>query len=327
MRLFARAWRLSGAGWGIPLAIFPFALWFSLAWWINPDHVYGTFIRKEIVDRVLGIGDDPASSHSLWDFVITLPAMPGTFIIRYFPWTIFFIGALVDLFGKKRCDRKRGLPDMALDRDDHQKVDQYDRALTLRIWLISAIVSTIVPIVFFSFSIGKRGDYIAASFIPASILVAYWFNHLGLQLACKRPRLVPILAMVTIAVLGYCAFTINLPARYPLGESLWEFAKTVRPVIDDTTNPLPVEFYRTGRNPIQSLLYRSQIDHAEVSARRLQEEKPFYLFVRSKYLDEFKNQTQISHWQMSKIAQSRPAAGSPNSKPYQVFLYRMTPKG
>ena len=326
IKTITRAARLSGAAWGIPLAILPFALWFFLAWTINPDHVYGTLIRKEIVDRILGLGSDPASTHSPWEFLITLPAMPASFFARFLPWSIFFLAALLDLFGRKRPDRIRGLPEPSTSNNNTQSLTNTDNhTAALRIWLISSIISTIIPIAFFSLSIGKRGDYIAASFIPASMLIAYWANHLGLQLAVIKPKLFPIIATVTVAALGLSAFSYNLPAKYPLGSELWNFARKVRPVIDDNKNPLPVSFYRTGRTPIQTVLYRSQSDTPDAVKQLTQSNKPFHLIIRAKYLDEFNQQPWIKNWTKKEIVRSTPTPGDPNSKPYQVFLYTLTP--
>lgn len=329
-RRTSRALRDSGAWWGVVVAILPFAMWMYLAWGVNPDHVYDVLIREEVTDRLLGIGSE-GTKYGPWDFLVTLPAMPWAFVSRFFPWSILFCGSLIDLFGRPARGRVRGLArDGAAGGTGRARVSS-----EIRVWLISCLVGTFVPIVVFTFSAGKRGDYVASSFIPASILTAWWLNHLGFRLGKRMLSLVGLGALITLVGLGVFAFRFNLPVEYPLGNALWKFAGEARPIVESGAGTsgegkaMAVEFYQTGRNPLQTVLFRSQLDDPEATARRVERREAFWLFVQARDVEALRREawvTAVGGWRFEEVARSDRTMSDPTAKPLEVVLFRATPK-
>jgi len=326
-----RALRVTGASWGVVVAILPFAAWMYLAWRVNPDHVYNVLIREEVTDRLLGIGAK-GTKHGPWDFLVTLPAMPWAFVSRFFPWSILFFGALIDLFGRPARGRVRGLTTDGAEGG----VGRARVSSEVRVWLVSCLVGTFIPIVVFTISAGKRGDYVASAFIPASILTAWWLNHLGFRLGKRMPHLVGLGAAMTLAGLGVFAFLFNLPVKYPLGDALWKFAGEARPRIegdggggDEGDCEMTVEFYQTGRNPLQTVLFRSQSDDPGVVSKRAAKGNPFWFFVRARDIEAVGSEVWVTAgagWRFEEVARSERTMSDPTAKPMEVVLFRVEPK-
>ncbi len=296
-------------GWiGFPLALLPFGVWLYSAYQINPQHVYEVLIREEVVDRMLGIGAE-GTKNGPWDFLRTLPNMSLIFITRFFPWSIFFIVGMAELLRPKSPESE------AADRPSNGT----------RLWLTSCLVGTMMPILLFTLSAGKRGDYIALSIIPASVLVAWSLCHLGKQWGRRRPEWIVGVAGMMLVSFGVYAFQFDLPVRYPLGDALIEFAAEVRPILEDTENHQAIEFYDTGRNPLQTLLHQSRLDDPTMAAAALAAGKPFWLLVRTRDLNQLQAEPWAASADFTEVARSKAVASDHTAKIVEVVLYSVLP--
>ncbi len=308
--------RISYAWVGFPLALVPFGIWFYLAYQINPEHVYEVLIREEVIDRMLGIGAE-GTKNGPWDFLRTLPNMPLIFVTRFFPWSIFFIVGMVELL--RRGQRLTGWIAGDADRVDELPVET-------RLWLVACLVGTIVPIVVFTLSAGKRGDYIALSIFPASVFVAWALCHLGAQWGERRSGLVAGLAGVMLVSFGVYAYQFDLPVRYALGDALIAFAKEVRPMLEDDDDQRAVELYRTGRNPLQTLLHQSRLSDPAMAAAAMEAGEPFWLLVRARDLEQLRAEPWAAAGEFVQVARSEAAASDQTAMIFEVVLYSVVPR-
>lgn len=320
--------RFSGALWGIPLLIFIVGLWVWMAYQADPEHVSNVLLQKETMRRIPGIGDT-TSDYGQWYWLRTSMNMPFYFMMRYLPWSICFIGALIDFFGKASSgtDKVRGMP--------HDS--RYNPVA--HIWLKGSLIFTILVIVFFSPVGGKRADYIASAYASASIVVGWWFTHLGFRIGRKRPWIVVFLAIITLSGLIIYDNTFGYNYKNQVSDICESFALHARDIIEsDTETKLPVEFYGLGGTPIQSLMNRSQpdllrsatfatqsvlVDH--MNERLLSGSEPFWLIVQSWHMQELYTQEAAVRWQFKEVFRSEAASANQNQSPYEIVLLQVIP--
>lgn len=145
------ALRELGAVWAVP-SIALACGWPLAAYTIDPGHVVDQLWGNEFAGRVTGAGPEGGGRGAI-EIVTGLPKMPLYFIARFAPWSIVAIVAMVALLGPVRSRRPR---------DPTWPV------------VCSAATWTVLTLVLFSFSSGKRADYIAPAFPAAAILAAWW---------------------------------------------------------------------------------------------------------------------------------------------------------
>lgn len=305
--------RISGGWLGLPLSLLPFGVWVLLAYQINPVHVYEVLIREEVVDRMLGIGAE-GTKHGPWDLLRTLPKMPFVFLTRFFPWSIFFIAGLFE-FARR----------MSAGVSTAGAEDTKEIAASTQLWLTACLVGVVLPILFFTFSAGKRGDYIAISFVPAALFVAWALNQRGILGEARRAALIATVSAATLFGLAVYAFYFDFAVRYPLGDALTDFAAEVRPLIEADADERAVEFYCTGRNPLQTLLHQSRLSTPEAVAERFEAGAPFWLFVRQRELEALFAEPWAASGVYEEVARSRPTASGESSKMVEVILYSVVP--
>lgn len=310
----ARALRTCGAVWGIPLALSVTGVWLLLVWRIDPDHLYRTLIREEFVDRALGTGEEGVKEGP-WDFVRTALNMPLYFLTRFLPWSIFFLGALYDLRGS------RGAAGPAEVETPPPVPGPVPDALD---WVRSGVVYTFFVVLAFTLAAGKRSDYIASAYVSASLVTAWCLSHLGWRLARTAPSAVIGLAGVTVAALILHDRMNGYSVKYPLSASLRSFARQVRPMVEEES--LPMEFYRTGAAPIQTMLHRSQpviLDPAGL-VERIESHGRVWLIAADRGADEVLAQALQRHWRIEELATSSPAKASEAAPAVVMTLYHIT---
>lgn len=302
--------RECGALWGLPLVFVVTAAWLALVWRIDPSHLYDTLLREEFVERALGTGEEGVKEGP-WDFIRTALNMPLYFISRFLPWSVFFFGVLLDLRAQRRGE-PRGLPAAAARG-----------AFDPRWWVTSAVTWTVLVIAAFTLAAGKRADYIASAYVPAALAVAWGLGHLGWALARRFPAAVAALAIATLAGLIVHDRVNGYAVKYPLSESLRDFAREVRPIIE--RQPVALEFYRTGAAPLQVMLHRSQpvLLNVEDLAARMESHGEAWLIASDRSADEALAEAGRRGWTVQEVASSEPAKGSVAAPPLQMRLYRV----
>lgn len=311
-----RALRACGALWGLPLVLGVTGMWLALVWRIDPDHLYNTLIREEFVDRAMGTGEEGVKEGP-WDFIRTALNMPLYFLSRFLPWSVLFLGALYDLRTSRGAE---GTPEGATDPMPQVPGPKSQ----VRHWMTSGTVYTFLVIIAFTLAAGKRSDYIASAYVSASLIAAWCLGHLGWRLARTSPATVLCLAAATLAALILHDRINAFAARYPLSESLRAFARQVRPMVE--AEALPVEFYRTGAAPIQTMLHRSQpvVLDAVGLVERMESHGRAWLIAADRGTGEVHTEALKRRWRIEVRATSTPAKASKSASPVGMTLYRVT---
>ncbi|MCA9296149.1 MAG: hypothetical protein KC983_06515, partial [Phycisphaerales bacterium] len=208
--------RITGGRWSTIRALRPwmsiwsaalFGSWVAGVAWLNPEHLRTTLWGEEIYGRITGTGtlgstDGPGS------LVKSAPAMLAYFLTRFLPWSLVFIAATVTIVR---------LP-----------VDERDRRAR---WTAAASVFTMLVIVVFSLSAGKRADYLAVGVPTAAIVAAWWLVRESRRRAWIRPAIV-IITLLNVMVMIIHEHRFAGPPPVSFGRSMDRFVHDVRAVMD-----------------------------------------------------------------------------------------------
>ncbi|MFG0328326.1 MAG: ArnT family glycosyltransferase [Phycisphaerales bacterium] len=302
----ALAVRRTGMWWGLPLMLGVGAMWVGIAYLVDAEHTRQVLLGDEIIGRVTGTGPEGVKEGP-WDFVRTAPNMPFYFLVRFLPWSVLFVGALIDLFGADRDGRVRGWPDGDRSPAEHR-------------WILSSLVYIAVVIVGFSLAAGKRADYIASAFVPAALVVGWWLWARGWRLGAQAPWGVVGLAAATLLVLTVVERRLGYGVKYPLGDSLEAFAEEANRAIDG--RPLPVEFFEVERRPLQAIMGFAQrdLDPAE-ALDRIEARAPLWLVAESSAAESLARAALDRGLTFDTVQRSKPAIGMDGAAPFAAGLY------
>ncbi|UCD75045.1 MAG: hypothetical protein JSV91_14825, partial [Phycisphaerales bacterium] len=238
-------WRASailGWWWGLPASLILVALWIWGVWLTNPEHLRQELWYNEIWGRVTGTGPEGSHEGPL-GWLKGLGHMPLYYLVRFAPWSILSILAMVELW-KHDPRKESGQIWRGIGRSGY--------------WLMSAAVMVFVVVGLFTLSASKRADYIAAAFAPGSLLAAWWLLRAG-------PRLGEYLPWLASAAVGVClgAMTVvnqrQSAAPEPgFGDQIMAFARQARAEIENQSGP--VVFWNAGASHLQAMLGASELD-------------------------------------------------------------------
>jgi 4-amino-4-deoxy-L-arabinose transferase-like glycosyltransferase len=186
----------TGWWWGLPLALGMFGGWIVPVAVAHPEHVREVLIGEEIVDRVSG-GGVPGVVLGLWK-------MPGYVLVRWLPWSVLMIAALVQI-GPRRWFRHPLGP---------------------------AILWAMVVLVIFSATSARLARYLLPLYPAAAVLAAYPILIVG-----QRWRGASVIGAATACVvavgLAYHDVTMSGWARNRLSEHAVAFVEEIRPIVGD----------------------------------------------------------------------------------------------
>ncbi|MEZ6193322.1 MAG: hypothetical protein R3C45_18775 [Phycisphaerales bacterium] len=226
----------TGIVWGLPMACALFGAWVYGVYRINPEHFTDVFMGDETVGRV-GRG-------GLIGIVLELWKMPGQFVVKFLPWSLIVFMAGWDVVSRRRFSR------------------WFSGAIG------SALLWVVLTILFFSFSGGKRADYLTPAYPVAAVVVAVWLTGEGRRRWRIRAGYWAVAGLVVALAFGVHEFCIGDAARSGYGENIRMFVRQIH----HQTRGQPIRFEQTAYTPIQSLLGYNQpdrVDPPDVPARWL----------------------------------------------------------
>jgi 4-amino-4-deoxy-L-arabinose transferase-like glycosyltransferase len=258
------SWRAStafGWWWGLPLSLALVGLWVAAAYRIDPRHVVDRLWQAEILGRVTGTGPE-GNLKGTRGFVTDVLNIALFYLIRFAPWSIISVLAMIDLW----------LPVRSRKKDPN--APRRWRALPGQTgpWLQGAAWFVIVVVGLFTLSTGKRADYIAAAFGPGALLAAAWMQTLSIRLGWRLPWLAPIVAALALAAMTVVNQRQTEAPIRGFGPAIDEFIRDAAEQIQ--TVPRPVLFWATGSTHMKAYLGLSEPDMAsfeplkEMLARR-----------------------------------------------------------
>jgi len=164
-------------GWGMLIWVVITSAWFIPALIEGGSRFFEIVIRKEMVDRALGIGHN--GSKGTRPFYYFIPHFFGKFL----PWSLFMPSAVAYYWKSKDSDEK-------------------DRLLFPVVWFFGVLI-------FFSIPAGKRYDYILPLYPAASIVVGYfWYSTLKRTETAVWKRQVRVVSLIYLAV--FCLLAVGL---------------------------------------------------------------------------------------------------------------------
>ncbi|MCE9588890.1 MAG: hypothetical protein K8S99_00010 [Planctomycetes bacterium] len=184
--------------WGLPLALLLPGAWLYAAYRINPAHVHDVLFGEEVRDRVTRDG---------WlGPIIHLYQMPLYFLIRFLPWSLGVIVALVVVPPRRWMSHA----------------------------LAPAILWIFVLLAFFTLASGGRADYIAPIYGPAAVVAAFGAMALVQRARWMRP-VVAAAPLVTALVVAWFLLLGSPAYKEKVGEHLYAFMASVRPIVGSDT--------------------------------------------------------------------------------------------
>ena len=144
------SWRASRrffGWWGAPLSLLMLGAWVWAAWRIDPAHVRDELWYAEIFGRVTGLGPEGTRIGPM-SMLLRLFDMPLYFLARFLPWSILAIVAIIALWQREKGTAERrwrglGGPGGRCGR-----------------CLQGAALFTIIVVAMYTFTAGKRADYV-----------------------------------------------------------------------------------------------------------------------------------------------------------------------
>lgn len=222
-----------GWTWGPLLAVAMPLAWVAAVWRIDAAHVRSVLWFDEIFGRVTGLGDE-GSRRGPVDLVLGLPSMPAYFLVRFLPWSLLATGAAVALLRRRDGGplwRRRGREGAAL---------------------LDAIAFVAVVLAFFTFSAGKRADYLAPALAPAALLAAWMIRRVERRFAWAGA------VAIALALVALAALTVNglrTPRHAPgpgFGDDVIRFAHEAQRIIEAEPHALVCVW--TLRTHVQALM-------------------------------------------------------------------------
>jgi len=214
-------WR-TGIVWGLPLSLMLFGGWAYGAYLSNPDHFNQVFMGSETLGRI-GRGGPLGIVTKLWK-------MPAWFVARFLPWSLFAIMWVAH--GVTHRPRRDWL-----SHPDGPSL----------LWLALVVV-------FFSFSGGKRADYLAPALPAVAVLASFWLVFEGRRQWGMRVWQAALIGLgVALLAAGY-QLAGSAAAREGYGGRVVHFTQDVTRI----TNGQPIRFEHTGYTPLQPLLGYNQ---------------------------------------------------------------------
>jgi 4-amino-4-deoxy-L-arabinose transferase-like glycosyltransferase len=249
-RLVAGRWRASSAfgwWWGLPAALALVGTWLFAVWRVDPEHLRQELWFNEIYGRVTGLG--PEGSHEgPWGLLKGLPTMALYYLVRFLPWSVMSIAALVVLWTREGPGRPRRW----------QGMDAGGAVLQ------AAGLFIVVVVALFTFSAGKRADYAAATFGPGALLAAWWLLAPS-QPGRGAPWLAPVGAAVVLALMTVRNQRQRMAPSPEFGDTIMAFAVAAGDRM--AADPHPVGFRWLGETHLQAMLgYSARDDHEAVLA-------------------------------------------------------------
>lgn len=258
-RIIGGKWRsVLGFGWlwGLPLSLAMVGAWLFAAYRINPEHVKTVLWGHEIYGRVMGSGPEGARGGPI-EFITGFPNMAVYYMLRFGPWSLLAIGAVIALLRRPR----------GMDAARWRTIDG-------GAWLLGSAILAGITVVLFTLSAGKRADYVAVAF-PPSCLLAAWAV---VRLATRWPIIKPLtIALVAIALTLMTVVNQQQPAAPSRA-----FASDVAAFIDEAAEvmrdaPAPAVFWAASESHVQAFLGHSQVDGTRAVRTALRSGEAFYV--------------------------------------------------
>jgi 4-amino-4-deoxy-L-arabinose transferase-like glycosyltransferase len=251
---------------GLPVCALLIGVWIYGVWRLNPEHLTHVLWHNEIFGRFTGTGP-LGNKEGFAGWVRTFPEQGLYFVIRFVPWSVWSILAIMSLWrpNPDDPDRRRGWRTIPGDAGS---------------WLCGAAIQVVLVVGLFTLSASKRADYIAAAFPPGALLAAWWLLHMGSRIAARRPRFAPLTAVAVLLVLSLLnELEMAAPAR-GFGNNMRSFVNQATEAM--SADPMPLAFIWIDDTHFQAMFGASERDDKEAVEALLETRRPFWVIAGRK---------------------------------------------
>ncbi len=263
-RLVAGRWRAAGAlewWWGLPLSMVLIAAWLYGVWRADAAHLVDQLWTEELYGRLTGLGSE-AGDRGPIALLSTAPYMVWYYAARFEPWCLFSTLAMVMLWWR-------------VPSTGHRRWHELGRAGSV---LHGAVIFVLVTIAFFTFSAGKRADYLAPVYPAGALLAAWWLLEAPPRIGVRAPWCAPACAVFMLTGL-----TIHnqrqMSAPMPgYGDAIMTFIRESDQRLQ--ARPAPVVFWTRGHLVVRSLLGAAGPGGGDQVREAGREGRPFWLIAR-----------------------------------------------
>jgi 4-amino-4-deoxy-L-arabinose transferase-like glycosyltransferase len=244
--------------WCLPLGFGPLVAWLAVVGWADPDHLRALW-HDEVLGRVTGEGPEGGREGPM-AIIKQLPSMTLYFLSRFVPWSILTVIGMVVLWSRVEKNGPR----------------RWRTLGTTGQRLHGGALFIVLTVGIYSLSAGKRADYIAAAFGPASLIAAWWLISVSHPRAWA-PWLAGIgSAVLLVAIPRFNYFALERPEA-ALGDGIMAFAHDAADRV--RADPAPMVFVETGTSQLQAIVGASTAEGQETFRRQLEAGVPFWAFV------------------------------------------------
>ena len=315
-RLIGGSWRhlrslQLGLGLGANLLIA--GAWLFAVWRIDPNHLKEQLLFNEFLGRITGLG--PEGGGGGWQrWHTSLPNQLFYFGVRFAPWSACALAAIAMLCWTSWTSRRDSL---AFDEPT---------AMSRR-WLWAAALYVGVVVGLYTLSAGKRADYIAAAFPPASILAAWCLTRTAHRFGQRWIWIASAASIIALVVMTIQYHKQALSPSRTFGNDIAAFVKQAGAAI--TADPLPVYFCWSGENHLQAMFGVSCSTEPRDVINATRRRGPFWIVAgrRESAPREFDQWLleQRPRTNIEVIVRSAPLAAH-DRWPEQVTLYKVSPR-
>jgi hypothetical protein len=211
------------------------AAWLYGVWRADAVHLVDQLWKEEIYGRLTGLGSE-AGDRGPIALLTTAPYMAWYYAARFEPWCIFSTLAMVMLWWRVRSTGRRRWRELG-------------RAGMV---LQGALVFVFVTMAFFSFSAGKRADYLAPVYPMGALLAAWWLIESPPRIGVRAPWLAPVCAVFMLTGLTIHNQRQMSAPTLGYGDAIMTFVRESDQRL--RTRPAPVVFWMSGHLVVRSLL-------------------------------------------------------------------------
>ena len=238
-------------------------LWVWGVWQVDPGHLWNKLWMAEIAGRVTGTGTEGADGGPL-ELLTGAPNMVIYYLLRFLPWSVLSILAMAALWRRDRAGGPRAWRGLG----------------SAGAILHGSALFVVIVVALYTFSAGKRADYIAAAFGPGSILAAWWLVYGRPPLALRASALAPAAAgLVLLALTLHNQWQPTAPCE-DFAANIESFARQARQRL--LAEPRPVAFWSTGSTHLQSLLGLNEPDGQDVTLELIDRGEPCWVVAGQK---------------------------------------------
>ncbi|HVP72532.1 MAG TPA: hypothetical protein VMS30_02260 [Phycisphaerales bacterium] len=288
------------------IALLVFAAWVFAVWKINPEHLKQELWFNELYGRFTGAGAEGTHGRSRF-WLSEVHYQSFYFTTRFVPWSFVAAVGAIALWWRRRT--RGDAPQSTLER-----------------WMWASLLFVLIVVGLFSFSVGKRADYVAVAYPQTALLAAWWLLYAWPRIGLRWPWLTPLAAALNLA-------SISIYDHKQIWAPIPGFGDAIKAFVDDATKamadePLPILNCSAGQSHLQAVLGIAEDDQRRQIPDMIAGGRRFWVLAGRTQKEPYEFDLWLQQRGLRATAAEVVRSGElPRSHgwPAQVTLWRVTP--